>query len=170
MAQMNLSTEQKQTHGHREQMCDGQVGWRGSGMDWEFGVDRCKLLHLEWISNEVLLYRQHRELYPISCDRTWWKIVWEKECVCVYICIYTHIHIHTYIYKYDWINFAAETDTRLNQLTITKKILNDEFYIVWIFFKYKTFQEVLKIEKRERSLKKGETGSSHRGSVVNKSN
>ena len=25
-------------------------------MDWEFGVGRCKLLHLEWISNEVLLY------------------------------------------------------------------------------------------------------------------
>ena len=25
-------------------------------MDWEFGVSRCKLFHLEWISNEVLLY------------------------------------------------------------------------------------------------------------------
>ena len=25
-------------------------------MDGEFGVNRCKLLHLEWISNEVLLY------------------------------------------------------------------------------------------------------------------
>ena len=29
---------------------------RGSGMDGEFGVSRCELLHLEWISNEVLLY------------------------------------------------------------------------------------------------------------------
>ena len=28
----------------------------GSGMDWESGVSRCKLLDLEWISNEVLLY------------------------------------------------------------------------------------------------------------------
>ena len=28
----------------------------GSGVDWEFGVGRCKLLHLEWISNELLLY------------------------------------------------------------------------------------------------------------------
>ena len=27
----------------------------GSGMDREFGASRCKLLHLEWISNEVLL-------------------------------------------------------------------------------------------------------------------
>ena len=23
-----------------------------SGMDWEFGVSRCKLLHLEWISGD----------------------------------------------------------------------------------------------------------------------
>ena len=29
---------------------------RGRGMDWEFGVSKRKLLHLEWISNEVLLY------------------------------------------------------------------------------------------------------------------
>ena len=28
----------------------------GSGMDREFGVSRGKLLHLAWISNEVLLY------------------------------------------------------------------------------------------------------------------
>ena len=32
----------------------GQEG--GSGMDWEFGVSRCKLLHMEWISNVILLY------------------------------------------------------------------------------------------------------------------
>jgi len=25
-------------------------------MDWEFGVSRCKLLHLQWISSEDLLY------------------------------------------------------------------------------------------------------------------
>ena len=29
---------------------------RGSGMDGEFGVSRYRLLHLEWISNEVLIY------------------------------------------------------------------------------------------------------------------
>jgi len=28
----------------------------GSGMDREFGIGRWKLLYLEWISNEVLLY------------------------------------------------------------------------------------------------------------------
>ena len=31
-------------------------GGGGSGMDWEFGVNRCKLLlPLEWISNGILL-------------------------------------------------------------------------------------------------------------------
>ena len=28
----------------------------GNGMDWKFGVNRCGLLPLEWISNEILLY------------------------------------------------------------------------------------------------------------------
>ena len=55
MVQMNLSTEQKQTPRHREQTCGCQGGRGGSGMDGEFGVSRCKVLHLEWISNEVLL-------------------------------------------------------------------------------------------------------------------
>ena len=36
--------------------CGCQGGRGGSRMDWEFGVSQCKLLHLEWISNEVLLY------------------------------------------------------------------------------------------------------------------
>ena len=27
----------------------------GSRMDWEFWVNRCKLLPLEWMSNEILL-------------------------------------------------------------------------------------------------------------------
>ena len=27
----------------------------GRRMDWEFGVSTCKLLHLEWINNTVLL-------------------------------------------------------------------------------------------------------------------
>ena len=55
---MNLSKEQKQSHRHGEETCGCQAVGRGgrSGMDWEFGVNRHKLLHLEWISNEILLY------------------------------------------------------------------------------------------------------------------
>ena len=56
MAQMNLFTKQKQTHGLREETCLCQGGGGGIGMDEEFGVIRYKPLHLEWIHNEVLLY------------------------------------------------------------------------------------------------------------------
>ena len=50
MVQKNLSTENKQIHGHEEQTsgCQGVGG--GIGMDWVFGISRCKILHLEWIS------------------------------------------------------------------------------------------------------------------------
>ena len=53
---MNLSIEKKQNHGHGEQTCGCQGGGGGRGTDWEFEVSRCKLLHLEQISNEILLY------------------------------------------------------------------------------------------------------------------
>ena len=42
MAQMNLSTGKKQTHRLGEQTC-GCQGVGESGMDWESGVNRCKL-------------------------------------------------------------------------------------------------------------------------------
>ena len=56
MAQMNLSTEKKQTHGHGNRLVVAKGDGGGSGIDRESGVSRCKQLHLEWISNEVLLY------------------------------------------------------------------------------------------------------------------
>ena len=57
MTQMNLSMKQKQTYRHREQTCGCQVGVKGwGGMEWEFGISRCKLLYIEWINNKVLLY------------------------------------------------------------------------------------------------------------------
>ena len=40
----------------------------GSGMDWEFGVNRHKLLHLEWVSNEVLL---HTVVSHTESSRSW---------------------------------------------------------------------------------------------------
>ena len=54
MTQMNLSLKQKWIHRHREQICVTK-GRRG-GLDGEFGVSRCKVLHLEWMDNKVLLY------------------------------------------------------------------------------------------------------------------
>ena len=45
MAQMNLY--RKETHRPGEKTCGCQGGRGGSGMDWEFEVNKCKLLHLE---------------------------------------------------------------------------------------------------------------------------
>ena len=46
MTQMNLSMKRKQTHRHREQTfgCQGEGGVEG--MDWEFGISRCKLIYI----------------------------------------------------------------------------------------------------------------------------
>ena len=41
MAQMNLSTKQKQTHRHNEQPAVAKWERGGKGMDWEL-VSRCK--------------------------------------------------------------------------------------------------------------------------------
>ena len=44
-----------ENHGLGEQTCGCQGGGGGSGMDGELEVNRCRLLPLEWISNEILL-------------------------------------------------------------------------------------------------------------------
>jgi len=53
---MNEPFHRKVTHGLGEQTCGSQGGGGGSGMDWESVVNKCKLLPLEWISSEILLY------------------------------------------------------------------------------------------------------------------
>ena len=53
MAQMNLSTKQKRKE-YRLVVAKGKRG--GRGMDWEFGVSRCRLLDLERINRKGLLY------------------------------------------------------------------------------------------------------------------
>ena len=55
---MNLSTEKTITD-LENRLTVAKGGWGGSGMDWEFGVNRCKLLHLEWISNELYSTRKY---------------------------------------------------------------------------------------------------------------
>ena len=40
----------------------------GSVMDWESGVGGCKLSHLEWISNEVLLYSTRNNVQSLGAE------------------------------------------------------------------------------------------------------
>ena len=55
MIQMNLFTQQKQTHRLRERTYGYRRG-RLRGKDWEFGIDMYTLLYLKWITNKDLLY------------------------------------------------------------------------------------------------------------------
>ena len=66
-------------------------GEDGGRMDWEFGISRCKLVYLEWINNNVLLYRTGNYIqYPVINHNG-------KE------------YIHTHIYIYIKLNhFAVE--------------------------------------------------------------
>jgi len=45
----------EKTHGLENRLVFAKREGEGSGVNWEFGVGRCKLVPLEWISNEVLL-------------------------------------------------------------------------------------------------------------------
>ena len=54
MAKITISTEMKPSRRHGEQISGCRVG--GSQMNVKSAVSRCKLLHLELMDNEVLLY------------------------------------------------------------------------------------------------------------------
>ena len=41
---------------------------RREGTEGEYGVGRCKLLHLEWVSNGILLYRQGNYARSLGLD------------------------------------------------------------------------------------------------------
>ena len=55
--------------------------WGDRGMDREFAVGRCKLLHLEWINNKVLLYSTGNYIQSPGINHN--RKEHEKECMCV---------------------------------------------------------------------------------------
>ena len=65
MAQMSLSTKQKETHTQREQTvaAKGEEARERAGL----GVGRCQLLYLKWINNKVLLYISSVSSVAQSC-------------------------------------------------------------------------------------------------------
>lgn len=56
MAQMDLSTSRNRFTDIENRLVVTKGEGGGSGMNGEFGVSRCKLLHLEWMVGEILLY------------------------------------------------------------------------------------------------------------------
>ena len=93
MAQMNLSTKQKQSHRHGEWTCGCQGGRGGNGIDQEFGVSRCKVLHLN--GQAMRSYSTAQKTVSSLLGQNMIEDDMRKICVCVCVCVYTHIHIYT---------------------------------------------------------------------------
>ena len=54
---------------------------REGGMDWEYGISRCKLLYIDWINNNVLLQSTENYIqYPVINHN---GKVYEKEHIYV---------------------------------------------------------------------------------------
>ena len=82
MAQMNLSTKQKQTYmGNRLVVVKGEGG--GKWMDWEFGGSRCKLLHIQGI-NKVLLYCTGNYIQYSMINQNGNNM---KKNICICVCV-----------------------------------------------------------------------------------
>ena len=101
MTHMNKYTKHKQTHRHRQQSCGCPGEGDRGGMDWEFGISRCKLVYLEWINNNVLMYNTGNSIQYHVIKHI------EKNMKKEYI--YTHIHI----YKIESLCCRVEINTTL---------------------------------------------------------
>ena len=70
---------------------------RGEGIEWEFGVRRCKLLYIEGINNKVLLYSTQKDIQylVIIMEKNVKKnvYVYTYICVCVYVYIINHFAV-----------------------------------------------------------------------------
>ena len=81
MAQMTLSTERKRTHRHGEKTCGCQGGAGGSGMDWDLGGCRFKLLLWSgWVMRLSIAQ-------GTICNHLWWNMMEDnvREWMCIYI-------------------------------------------------------------------------------------
>ena len=59
----NLGLDHIHIHLLQQEASVSTCGCQGGGMDWEFGISRCKLLYIGWINNKALPYS------IISCDK-----------------------------------------------------------------------------------------------------
>ena len=57
----------------------------GKGMEWEFGISRCRPLCTEWISNKVLPYSTGNYIQYSVINQNGKED--EKEYIYIYICI-----------------------------------------------------------------------------------
>ena len=68
MTQMNLFKNRNSLTGIENRLVIAKGLREGSGLNKEFGVGRCKLLHLGWIGNVVLLYSTGNDIQSSGID------------------------------------------------------------------------------------------------------
>jgi len=66
---------------HRLVVAKGEVGWEG--MEWEFEVNRWKLLYTEWVNNKALLYSTGNCIQYSVINLMEKNIL--KECIYIYV-------------------------------------------------------------------------------------
>ena len=86
MTQMNVSMKQKQIHRHREQTCGCHRGGGGGGVDWEFGISRCKPLCIGRI-NKFLLYSTGNHIQYLLISHNGREHKKENIYICVCVCV-----------------------------------------------------------------------------------
>ena len=81
----------------------------GGRMEWEFGVSRCKLLHIESLNNKILLYNTENYIqYPVISHN---GNEYEEEYI--YVCVYIYIYIYIYICISESLCCTTEINTTL---------------------------------------------------------
>ena len=77
------------------------VGWTGS-----LGIVICKLLCLEWISNEILLCSTGNYIQSLEMDGKYYK----KRNVYIYMCVYVYMYYDwvTLLYSRNWHNIVNQ--------------------------------------------------------------
>ena len=78
-------------------------------MNWEFGVGRCKLLHLEWINNKVLLYSTRSYIQSPVINHNGKEFFFNE---CTYMCITESL----------WYTVEIGTTLKINYSSIFKKM------------------------------------------------
>ena len=82
----------------------------GRGMDWEFGIGRCKLLYIGWINNKILLYSTGNYIQYPGINHN------GKECIYMYnwITLLYSRNLHNIVNQlyFNKINFLKKGDIR----------------------------------------------------------
>ena len=83
MAQMNLSINRNRLTDIENRLVVAKGEGEERRMDWEFGVIRCKVLHLEWISNGVLLYSTGNYIQSLGTEHDGRQYEQKNVYICV---------------------------------------------------------------------------------------